>query len=92
MSQNNAALPMQDKDMLGDALSAQKQITDAYNTCANECATPAVRDELLKLLREEHAIQAGVFTEMQKRGWYPTEQAPQQKIDQTKEQFMGTNS
>lgn len=44
MSQNNAALPMQDKDMLGDALSAQKQITDAYNTCANECATPAVRD------------------------------------------------
>ena len=87
MSQNNAALPMQDKDMLGDALSAQKQITDAYNTCANECATPAVRDELLKLLREEHAIQAGVFTEMQKRGWYPTPMAEEPKIQSAKQKF-----
>ena len=92
MSQNNAALPMQDKDMLGDALSAQKQITDAYNTCANECATPAVRDELLKLLREEHAIQAGVFTEMQKRGWYPTQDAPAEKIAQTKMKFSSSSN
>ena len=64
MSQNNAALPMQDKDMLGDALSAQKQITDAYNTCANECATPAVRDEQgvglgLYLAREIAAANGG---------------------------------
>lgn len=86
MSQNNAALPMQDKDMLGDALSAQKQITDAYNTCANECATPAVRDELLKLLREEHAIRGRLHRNAEAR-LYPTPMAEEQKIQSAKQKF-----
>lgn len=59
-----------DKAMMNDALISQKMLTDDYNTFANECATPSVRNEFLSILSEEHQIQADVFDEMNKRGWY----------------------
>ena len=90
MNQDAASgLAMQDKELLSDALNAQKQITGAYDTCANECATPAIRDEMLSILREEHTIQARVFTELQKRGWYPTPMAEEQKLQNARQKFAG---
>lgn len=81
-----------DREIMDDILASQKQITADYNTAANECASSALQSEFMTLLGEEHQIQMEVFQEMQKRGWYPTEQAPQNKVVQTREQFMGTNS
>ena len=46
MSQNTA-IAMQDKEMLEDVLTSQKQITELYNVYANECATTAIRDEMM---------------------------------------------
>ena len=90
---NQAAnIPMNDQEMMHDALSSQKQITGIYNTYANECATPAIRDEMLNILQEEHGIQADVFKEMQKRGWYPTPMAEEQKIQSTKQKFLSMNA
>jgi len=80
--------PMQEKELFTDVLSSQKFITETYNTFANECATPTVRDEFMKILTEEHEIQADVFDTMQKRGWYPTPAAEQQKIQQAKQKFQ----
>ena len=74
MSQNGS-IAMQDKEMLEDVLTSQKQITGLYNTYANECATTAIRDEMMNILHDEHDIQADIFMEMQKRGWYPTPMA-----------------
>lgn len=76
-----------DKDMMTDMLSSQKFITESYNSFANECATPAVKSQFINILNEEHQIQNEVFTEMQKRGWYPTEAADQNKINQAKQKF-----
>lgn len=74
-----------DQDMMADALSCQKQAAACYNTFAGECASPALLAEFLNLLNEEHQIQFEIFTEMQKRGWYPTTPAsPQQLIDARK--------
>lgn len=81
-----------DREIMDDILASQKQITADYNTAANECASNALQSEFMTLLGEEHQIQMEIFQEMQKRGWYPTEQAPQNKVAQTREQFMGTNS
>ena len=78
MSQNGS-IAMQDKEMLEDVLTSQKQITGLYNTYANECATTAIRDEMMNILHDEHDIQADIFMEMQKRGWYPTPMAEEQK-------------
>jgi spore coat protein CotF len=75
-----------------DILSSQKHITGGYNTFSNECVNSTLRDDFLKILREEHNIQASVFNDMQKRGWYAPEQAEQQKINQTKTKFEGMSS
>lgn len=85
-------MPMQEKEMMEDVLSSQKAITGAYNNFANECASPEIRDEFLNILNEEHTIQAQVFDEMHKRGWYPTPPAEQQMIDQAKQKYQKTGS
>ena len=83
----NNSQSFSDKDIMTDLLSSQKFVTDGYNTSANECATPCLRSDMLNILNEEHQIQSDVFSEMQKRGWYPTEAADQNKITQTKQKF-----
>lgn len=84
----NQNAEMSEKEMMDDILCSQKQITGTYNTFANECSAPAVRDEFINLLNEEHQLQADVFSEMQKRGWYAVESAEQQKIDQAKQKYQ----
>ena len=83
----NATIPMQDKDIMQDMLSTQKALTGDYNNYTNECAMPELRSEMLNILHDEHTIQAEVFTEMNKRGWYPTTPADQQMIQQAKQKF-----
>ncbi len=79
-----------DREMIGDILSTQKFITDGYNTSANEASEPSVKNALMSILEEEHVIQHDVFVEMQSRGWYQTECAPQDKIDQTKQKYCAS--
>ena len=76
-----------EKEMLDDMLSSQKFVTDGYNTSANECATPVIKSEFMNILNEEHQIQHEVFLEMQKRGWYQTDAADQNKINQARQKF-----
>ena len=77
-----------DREMMDDALSSQKFITEGYNSFANECATPAIKTEFMNILNEEHQIQHEMFQEMQKRGWYQTEAADQNKVTQAKQKYM----
>ena len=76
-----------DREMMNDALISQKTLTKTYNTFADECCTPGVRNEFLSILSEEYQIQADVFDEMSKRGWYQVPPAEQTKIDQAKQKF-----
>ena len=69
-----------EKEMLTDALASQKYVTENYNTFANECANPAVKNEFMDILNEEHQIQFELFSEMNKRGWYPLEHFKQHKV------------
>lgn len=77
-----------DREMLDDALSSQKAIAGGYNLCANECAAPALKTELMNLLCEEHQIQHELFLEMQKRGWYQPEPADDRKVTQVRQAFQ----
>lgn len=76
-----------DREMMNDVLSSQKFITSGYNTTANEAGEPSVKNVMMSILDEEHAIQHDVFCEMQTRGWYQTEAAPQNKVQETKDKF-----
>lgn len=78
---------MRDQTLFEDILSSQKYITETYNTFTNECTTPAIRDEFLNLLNEEHKIQADVFDEMKNRGWYSLAAAEKNKIEQIRQKY-----
>lgn len=80
----NCNAKMGDKECMQDALTSQKFITGEYNTYVNEAATPEVKNTLLNILAEEHRMQGEVFTEMSNRGWYKTEPAEEQKLQQEK--------
>lgn len=79
---------MTDKEILTDILDSQKSVTSLYNQNANECAGEALRSAMMRILEEEHCLQAQVFDEMQKRGWYQTTPAPQDKIQAARQKFM----
>lgn len=81
-----------DREMLTDALSSEKFMTENYNTYANECASPSLMNEFMNLLSEEHQIQHDVFSELQKRGWYPTQSAPSEKVQQAKMKFSNLSN
>ena len=40
-----------DKEVLADALTAEKTATNNYNTFANECVHDSVRDAILHVLK-----------------------------------------
>jgi len=77
-----------DKEMLNDSLSTQKFITANYNTFANECANPTLRNEALSILNEEHQIQAEFFNEMQSRGFYQVKPADTSMINQARQKYQ----
>lgn len=90
MPNNMSGQPMKmgDMEILNDSIASQKLISSSYDTFANECATPNLRDEFLNILKDEHQIQAEIFTEMQKRGWYQINPADQQQVSQAKQKFQ----
>lgn len=77
-----------EKEILADALAAQKTAANLYNTSAYECVHDNLRDAISQCLEQEHDIQVEVFNEMHKRGYYPTPEAPQDKIQQAKQTYQ----
>lgn len=76
-----------EKEILGDALSAQKATTALFNTSANECVHEDVRQTFMHILNEEHEIQQDVFEMMHAKGYYPTPAADTKKVDEAKQQY-----
>ena len=76
-----------EKEILGDALSAQKATTGLFNTYANECVHEDLRETLLDILEEEHELQQNLFCMMHDRGLYPTPTADDKKVQQLKSQY-----
>lgn len=76
-----------DKEVLGDALTAEKTSTSVYNTFSNECVHEDVRNVMLKILAEEHTLQDEVFKIMHKKGLYPTPEADEKKIEEAKQKY-----
>lgn len=79
---------MQEKDMMLDVLTSQKQTANSYSVVANECACPSLRKDMLSMLQEEHEIQADMWGKINSHGWYPTTPAEQQKIDQARQKYQ----
>ena len=76
-----------EKEIYGDALSAQKACTSNYNLAANECTHEEVRQAMMKILNQEHEIQKNVFDNMHAAGFYPTPAADEKKVQEAKQKF-----
>lgn len=76
-----------EKEVLADALTAEKTATTLYNTFSNECVHESVRNAILDCLEKEHDIQQEVFTMMHDRGFYPTPSADTQKVEEAKQKY-----
>lgn len=79
-----------EKEILGDALAAQKSATNLFNTSSNECVHEALRSTMLDILADEHTMQQDVFFSMHERGFYPTPAAEQNKIDEAKQRYSAS--
>ena len=83
----NNTCNMDEKIRLFDLLSSEKFMSNVYNSNLLESATPEVSSCLWNILEDEHRIQKQIFEELSSRGLYPTEKAPEDKLNQTKTKF-----
>ena len=78
---------MNDKDLLEDILLTVKGGSDLYLHGTIESATPNVHSTFDKALDDCLKMQNEIYSKMAAKGWYPSEQADQNKITQAKQKF-----
>ena len=50
-------------------LSVQRSLSIKYNECSMKCADEPLREDILNILRENHAMYHTLFDESRSRGW-----------------------
>lgn len=78
---------LDDYEIISDVLGSEKQLVKLYSTALCESAEEPLRDVIRGNLIECANDQYKTFEFMEERGLYPTEQAPEEKITQAKQQF-----
>lgn len=82
---------MDDKCLMESILLLEKGACDLYMHGTLESSTANVHQTFDSALECSIKIQDDVYNEMSAKGWYPTEQAEQKKINQVKQKFtMGS--
>ena len=79
---------MEDKDLMEKELLVIKGATDLYLHGAIESTTAEVHEAFKCALNESLDIQNKIYNVMSEKGWYKTDYAEQQKIDQTRKKFQ----
>ena len=57
---------------------------------APESATPGVHTAFSQILNDTLCMQNEIYAKMTAKGWYPTQNAEQQKIDAAKQKFSAS--
>ena len=70
------------------SLLLEKGVCDLYMHGTIESSTGNVHQAFSKALYESLSMQDSLYSEMSAKGWYPTEQAEQQKIQSVKQKFQ----
>ncbi|HCB99817.1 MAG TPA: spore coat protein [Ruminococcaceae bacterium] len=81
---------MQDKTMVNDILSGEKNDLASYATAISECANPQLRSTLQQIRNNCEASQFELFQLAQSKGYYkPSIQATDNEVQQVKMQLQG---
>lgn len=80
---------MDDKCIMENLMHTAKSACDLYMHGTIESPTANVRQAFSTALNDTLTMQDNIYKQMAAKGWYPTEQAPQQKLQQLKQKFQG---
>ena len=80
---------MNDKNVMEDILLLEKGVCDLFMHGAIESATPDVHQAFSTALDDALCMQDDLYQKMAAKGWYPTEQAPQNQVNSVKQKFSG---
>ena len=78
---------MKDQEVMTDLMLTEKKMSANYDAFASECVNIQLRDAFVSMLTKSHETQSNLFKTAQEKGWYQTEQAQQQKVDQARQKF-----
>ena len=78
---------MNDKCIMENLLLNTKGVCDLYMHGTIESSTPKVHQAFSTALNDALCMQDNVYKQMSDHGWYTTEQAQQQKLQQVKQKF-----
>ena len=78
---------MNDKDIMENILMTTKGACDLFMHGAIESSTPNVQQAFNTALNEALCMQGNVYKQMSDHGWYPSEQAQAQRVQQVKQKY-----
>lgn len=78
---------MSDKSLMEDIILLEKGACDLYMHGAIESNTDNVHQAFNTALNDSLYMQDTIYDKMAEKGWYPTEQAEQNKINSVKQRF-----
>lgn len=78
---------MDDKTIMENLLLTTKGVCDLYLHGTIESATANVNGAFKTALQDSLCLQDQLYQKMSAKGWYPAEQAEQQKIQNVKQKF-----
>ena len=78
---------MNDKEIMEGILLTTKGVCDLYLHGSIESSTPNVHDAFNTALNDAICMQKDLYSTMQSRGWYPTQQAQSQSIQQVRQKY-----
>lgn len=75
---------MNEKELMQDLLTNEKQVISAYSTGITESSCPNLRSTLVSNFKNAENIQYKVFDAMRQKGWYPTKDAETTEVTELK--------
>ncbi len=78
---------MSDKSLMEDIILLEKGGCDLYMHGAIESSTDNVHQAFNTALNDSLCMQDTIYDKMAAKGWYPTEQAEQNRVNSVKQKF-----
>ena len=78
---------MDDKNLMENILLLEQGVCDLYMHGSIESSTQNIHQAFKTALNESLTMQDTIYDQMAAKGWYPTEQVEQSKVEQVKQKF-----
>ncbi len=81
---------MDDKCIMENLLLTTKGVIDLYMHGAIESSTANIHQAFSSAFDDTLNMQDNIYKQMTSKGWYQTDNAPQQQVQQTKQKYSPT--